>query len=80
MRFGVKEREVITGAAAAVTGFVVIKQGVLGKLPAFGPISQPLAAILVGFVLAGMIDGGGTTGDVIEGIGYGFIVAGAAAL
>ena len=80
MRFGLKDREVITGAAAAVTGFVVIKQGVLGKLPAVGPVSQPLLAILIGFALAGFVDGGGTTGDVVSGIGYGFIVAGAAAL
>jgi hypothetical protein len=81
MRFGnLSETEVVTGAATAVTAFVVIKQGLLGKLPAVGPVTQPILAIGIGFAVVAFIDGGGTTGNVVHGLGYGLIAAGAAAL
>ena len=77
MKFHLKEREVVVGAAAAVTVIGVKRIGV--PIPALGPLSSPMVAILLGFVLAGMVDGGGTGGDVIEGVGYGLIAYGALA-
>lgn len=75
MKFRVKEREVIVGAAALATVIALPRIGF--AVPSIGPLSSPVVQILIGFALAGMVDGGGTGGDVIEGIGYGFIARGA---
>jgi hypothetical protein len=77
---GLHQSEIVTGAAAGVTAFVVIKQGLIGKLPAVGPVTQPFMAILVGLAVVAVFDGGGDAGDVARGVAYGFIAAGAAAL
>ncbi len=72
-----KESAVIVGVATAGTVIALRKAGI--AIPALGPLSSPIVSILLGFVLAGVVDGGGTTGDVVEGIGYGLIAAGALA-
>jgi hypothetical protein len=77
VKFHLKEREVLIGATTGVTAFLLIKQGWVARVPALGPASGPIVAILAGIVLAGMVDGGGTGGDILEGVGYGLIAAGA---
>lgn len=71
----VKEREVIVGAAALVTVVALPRIGI--AVPSIGPLSSPVVLILAGFLLAGVVDGGGTGGDIIEGVGYGLIARGA---
>lgn len=77
MKFHLKEREVLIGATTGVTAFLLLKQGWVGRIPALGPASGPIVAILAGIALAGMVDGSGTGGDIIDGVGYGLIAAGA---
>lgn len=80
MKFRLSERELVVAAATGATAFVVVKQGVLNRIPAIGPASPPIVAILLGIAVASMIDGEGTAGAAIEGVGYGLIAAGAIAL
>lgn len=80
MRIGLRESEVITGLAAGATAYVVIKRGAGGIVPAIGPLSQPVVLILLGLALASFVDGGGTTGQLTDGVAYGLIAAGAIAL
>jgi hypothetical protein len=80
MKLGLREKEVVTGLAAGATAFVVIKKGLAASIPAVGPVSQPLMLILVGIAISSFVDGGGIGGDVVTGVGYGLICAGAAAL
>ncbi len=75
MKMHVKEREIIVGAAALATVVALPRIGI--AIPALGPVSRPLVTILIGFALAGVFDGGGTVGDVVEGIGFGLIARGA---
>jgi hypothetical protein len=75
VKFHMKETAVIVGVATAGTVIALRRSGL--AIPALGPLSSPVVTILLGFVLAGVVDGSGTGGDVIEGIGYGLIAAGA---
>lgn len=80
MKLGLKQRELVTGVVVGVTAFAGLKYGIIGRLPATGPVTPPMWSIIIGIVLAAGVDGGGMGGDVIEGVGYGLIAAGAAAL
>jgi len=80
VKFGLKEKELITGAVTGVTVFAGLKYGLVGKLPAVGPLSPPMLAIIIGLVIAAGFDGGGMGGDIFNGVGYGLIAGGVAAL
>ena len=80
MKFRLKEREVILGASAAVTTFVGVRYGIVGRVPAIGPASGGIVLLLIGVALAAMVDGGGTGGEVITGVGIGLMATGALAL
>ena len=75
MKFHMKEAALVTGVATAGAVIALRRSGI--AVPALGPLSSPVVTILLGFVLAGVVDGSGTGGDIIEGIGYGLIAAGA---
>lgn len=80
MRFALREREIVTGAVAGVTAFIVVKKGIGSAIPAIGPITPPIGLIILGLAIASFIDGEGMTGDLASGIGFGLIAAGAVAL
>lgn len=80
MKFHVKEREVVIGVAAAATAFFGVRQGIVQKVPALGPLSGPVVTLLLGFGIASLVDGGGLGGDAITGVGVGLIVTGALGL
>lgn len=75
----VHQAELVTAAAAAVTVYGVAKTGFASRIPAFGGVSAPIVMILLGGFLAVVWDGSGTTGDIVEGVGYGLIAFGALA-
>ena len=80
MRFKLSEREILVAAATGVTAALAVKHGLLARIPAVGPISPPIGAIVIGLALSSFVDMSGTGGDVLEGVGYGLIAAGAIAL
>ncbi len=80
MRFAFREREIVTGAVAGATAFVLVKKGVGGMIPAIGPITPPIGLIILGLAVSSFVDGSGITGDVASGVGFGLIAAGAVAL
>lgn len=80
MRFKLSERELVVAAATGATAFIVVKRGVLASIPQVGPVTPPIGAIILGVAISSFIDGAGSGGAAIEGIGYGLIAAGAIAL
>lgn len=80
MRVKLSERELVVAAATGATAFVVVKRGLLGTIPTIGPVTPPIGAIILGIAVSSFVDGSGTGGAAIEGIGYGLIAAGAVAL
>lgn len=77
MRF--RQAEAVTAATAAVTVVVLAKtpfdEAIFGALGA----NAPLGYIAAGALIAVVLDGQGTAGNVFEGIGYGLVAYGALA-
>lgn len=71
------ESRATIAVATGVTVYAGTKTGALGLIPSLGPVSAPLAAIILGFVIATMGGKGGLAGDVIQGVGYGLVGVGA---
>lgn len=80
MKLALRESEVVTAAAAGATAYLLIKRGLGGTVPSIGPVGSPLVLIIAGLALASFVDGGGTTGRIVDGVAYGMIAAGAIAL
>ena len=80
MKFKLSEREILVAAGAGVTAALAVKLGLLARIPAVGPITPPIGAIVIGVALSAFVDLSGSAGDVVEGVGYGLIAAGAIAL
>lgn len=76
----INESHAVIAVAAGATAFAGTKFGLIGLVPSLGPVSEPLVLIALGAVLSTVIGGEGTTGDIIEGVGYGLITVGALAL
>lgn len=74
--FEFSETRAVTAVAAGATAYAVLKFGVLSRIPSVGPLSAPLATIILGAILATSIKASGLTGEAAHGVGYGLIVAG----
>ena len=71
------ERRVMVAAGAGLVAFAGTKYGLLKMIPSLGPVPASAATIILGLVLAAWVNKAGTTGAVIEGVGYGLIAVGA---
>lgn len=72
----IAEGKAVTAVAVGVTVFAASRSGVLARIPAVGPISAPIATIIIGAILATLLGKAGMTGEILEGAGYGLIAAG----
>lgn len=72
----VHQPQLITAIATGATVFVASRYGLLKMIPALGNVGAPLVTIALGVAVAALPSVEGTTGDVLEGIGYGLIAAG----
>jgi hypothetical protein len=72
----VHEPQAVTAIAAGATVFVASRYGLLKMVPALGSVGAPLVTIALGAAIAVLPSVEGTTGDILEGVGYGLIAAG----
>lgn len=72
----INESNAVTAVAAGATAFAGTKFGLVGMIPALGPVGAPFVVIALGAALATLVARGGVSGDAIEGVGYGLIVTG----
>jgi len=68
------EEQAVTAVGAAAGAYVAVRYG--GALPTIGPLGGPLLLIVIGGVLAAVINTGGTTGEAVKGFGYGLVAVG----
>ena len=71
------ERKVIIAACAGLVTFAGTKYGVLKQIPGLGPVPAAAVTIALGVLLAAFIERPGTTGAILEGVGYGLVAVGA---
>jgi hypothetical protein len=69
--------EAVTAVATGVTAFAAVKMGYESAIPTFGPVTPPIAALILGGLILALIDGEGDTGKIARGVGYGLVAAGA---
>ena len=62
MKFKLSEREVLVAAATGVTATMAVKHGLLARIPAIGPVSPPIMAIVIGVALSAFVDMSGAAG------------------
>lgn len=72
----VHQPQAVTAIAAGGTAFVAARYGLLAMIPTLGNVGAPLVTIALGAAIAILPSTEGTTGDIIEGVGYGLVVAG----
>ncbi len=72
----VHQPQAITAVAAGVTVFAASRYGLLAMVPALGNVGAPLVTIALGAAIAVLPSVEGTTGDILEGVGYGLVAAG----
>lgn len=70
-------RRIAVAAGAGGIAFLGTKYGVLKSIPGIGPVPAAAVTILLGLFLAGGIGQGGTTGELISGVGIGLVALGA---
>jgi len=68
------EEQAVSAVGAAAGAFVAIRYG--AALPSIGPLGGPVLLIVLGGVLAAILNTSGTTGEAVKGFGYGLVAAG----
>lgn len=68
------EEQAVTAVGAAAGAFVAVRYG--SRLTAIGPLGGPLMLIVIGAVLAAVVNTSGTTGEAVKGFGYGLVAVG----
>ena len=71
------DTKLVTAAAAGATAWAGTRYGLTSMIPGVGPVTAPIATVILGVILAAGGFGSGTIGNVVEGVGYGLVTIGA---